>query len=87
MMYFEKNSSSHIFAFLVNFFWMLEASDWLLSWVNQSEVSQNSKKFAKIKAKIWFDEFFWKYLITITNFYLFSMFVKSVELLQKLLPV
>ena len=34
---FTKNSSTHIFPFFSKFFWMLEASDGLLSWINQSE--------------------------------------------------
>ena len=42
---------------------------WLVESVEQPiKIYQNSK-FAK-KAKIWFDEFFWKYLIFITKIYM-----------------
>ena len=40
----EKKSETHIFEWIKTF-WILEDSDWLISWINQSQVFKNSKKF------------------------------------------
>ena len=60
---FFKDSLNHIFCIFGEHFKMLEASDWLLIWVNQSEVS--SKNFAKSQ-EYDLTSFFKEYL-TFTN--------------------
>ena len=86
--YFQKKLIKSYFCFFDELFWMLETSDWLTQLSSQSESLQNSKKFAQM-AKIWFDEFFWKYLtFLIVEIYIFIFLgqlhsLSSLSLLRK----